>query len=238
MSFAPLRAALFALPFLLVACGGGGGGTTEPDKAAAKQPPAKPAATANDEGALNSTDMVIGAEDAPLTVIEYASVTCPHCAHFHEAIFPEFKAKYIDTGKVKMAFREFPTPPQGLSYVGSVLARCAAEKGGPDAYFLIVGALFKTQKTWIYGDDPKLELIKIAGQAGMDEADFDACMKRQDLVDLINKNVSVGSDKFGVDSTPTFVVDGKKLPPVRSLEDFEQKIDAALAEETKPGKTG
>lgn len=221
MSLNPVRAALIALPFLLAACGGDGaaqGGE------ASKQT----ASNSKADALLHDTDMVVGAEDAPVTVIEYASVTCPHCATFHETIFPAIKEKYVDTGKVKFAFREFPTPPQGLSYVGSVLARCAAEDGGSDAYFLIIGSLFKTQKTWIYGDDPRLELVKIAAQAGMDEAAFDACMQRQDLVDLINENVEEGSDEFGVNSTPTFIVNGEKIPAVRSQEDLEEKLDAAL----------
>lgn len=223
MSFAPLRAALLAIPFLLAACGGAGSESGE----TANSLPSKIAAKA--DKLLTASDMVIGSADAPVTVIEYASVTCPHCAAFHETIFPGIKEKYVDTGKVKFAFREFPTPPQGLSYVGSVLARCAAEKGGPDAYFLIIATLFKTQKTWIYGEDPRLELVKVAAQAGMDEAAFDACMQRQDLVDLINANVSEGADKYEIESTPSFVVDGAKLTPIRSQEDFEEKLDAALA---------
>lgn len=219
MSFTPLRAALAAFSFLLVACGGGSEATPAADKTAT------PAASG--DKLVSESDMVVGAEDAPLTVIEYASVTCGHCAAFHETIYPGIKEKYIDTGKVKLVFREFPTPPQGLSYVGSVLARCAAEKGGPDAYFLVLGTLFKTQKTWIYGEDPKLELVKIAGQAGMDETAFEACMQRQDIVDMINANVEMGSDKYGVDSTPSFVIDGEKIT-IRSQEDLEQKLDAAL----------
>lgn len=221
MSFAPLRAALMAVPFLLAACGGGSeNGET------ANSLPTKAETKAGK--VLSESDMVIGAADAPVTMIEYASVTCPHCASFHETIYPGIKEKYIDTGKVKLAFREFPTPPQGLSYVGSVLARCAAEKGGSDAYFLVLGTLFKTQKTWIYGEDPRLELVKIAGQAGMDETAFDACMQRQDIVDLINANVKTGSDKYGIESTPSFVIDGEKIV-IRSQEDLEQKLDAALA---------
>lgn len=230
MSFTAVRAALIAVPFLLAACGNGGAA----DKNAGAGDAAAPAKTeAKSDDLLSLTDMVIGHKDAPVTVIEYASVTCPHCATFHETIFPGIKEKYVDTGKVKFAFREFPTPPQGLSYVGSVLARCAAEKGGPDAYFLIIGTLFKTQKTWIYGEDPQLELVKIAAQAGMDEAAFDACIERQDLVDLINRNVGEASEKYRVDSTPSFVVNGEKLPSIRSQEDFEAKLDAALADAAK-----
>ena len=217
-----LRAALYSLPLILAACGGGGaseGGAGDSGKSA--------------EGAVkeftNATDMILGAKEAPVTVIEYASVTCPHCAAFHETIYPEIKEKYVDTGKIKFVFREFPTPPQGLSYVGSVLARCAAEKGGSDAFFLVIGTLFKTQKTWIYGEDPKLELEKIATQAGMDNAAFDACMQRQDLVDLINKNVTDGADTYGINSTPTFVIEGEKVMGVRSTEDLEAKLDEAIA---------
>lgn len=217
-----LRAALFSLPLLLAACGDGGATDGAANGAAAK--PEEKA-----DSLVQPSDMVLGAEDAPVTVIEYASVTCPHCATFHETIFPGIKEDYVDTGKAKFVFREFPTPPQGLSYVGSVLARCAAEKGGSDAYFLVIGALFKNQKTWLLGDDPKLELTKIAAQAGMDEAAFDACMKRQDLVDLINRNVAEGSEKYSINATPSFVVDGERIPAVRSEEDLAAAIETALA---------
>lgn len=226
MSLSPLRALLFAIPLLLAACGG--------ETGASEKGKADKANDAN-AGAIGASDMVMGASDAPVTVIEYASVTCPHCAAFHEEVLPGIKEKYIDTGKIRLAFREFPTPPQGLSYVGSVLARCAAEKGGPDAYFLIIGTLFKTQKIWIYGDDPRLELVKIATQTGMDEASFDACMQRQDLVDLINGNVSIASEKFAIDSTPSFMLNGVVLETgkYRTADELRQfletKFDEALA---------
>lgn len=221
----PLRTALVALPFLVAACGGG---ASEGETAAKPaQNDAEPAAT---DAASATADMFLGSPDAPVTVVEYASVTCPHCATFHETIFPDIKEKYVDTGKVKFVFREFPTPPAGLSYVGSVMARCAADKGGSDAYFLVLGALFKTQRTWIYADDPKAELVKIASQAGMSESDFDVCMKRQDLVDLINANVEDASAKHSINSTPSFVVDGEKIPAVRAKEDLEARLDEALAE--------
>ena len=217
-----MRAALISLPFMIAACGG----------ASSNSDAGTDAADNNAAVATDSTDMTMGDENAPVTVVEYASVTCPHCATFHETIFPEIKEKYVDTGKVKFVFREFPTPPAGLSYVGSVLARCAAEKGGSDAYFLVLGSLFKTQKTWIYGDDPKLELQKIAAQAGMDETAFDACLQRQDLVDLINENVRDASEKHNINATPAFVVNGEKIPGVRSIEDMEKHLDEALAAES------
>lgn len=224
------RAALAAVPLFLVACGGASsngeqqpaGETGASAENAAAETQARPQTGA-------AAEMFLGDPDAPVTVIEYASVTCPHCATFHETIFPAIKEKYVDAGKVKFIFREFPTAPAGLSYVGSVLARCAADKGGRDAYFLVLGALFKTQRTWIYGEDPKAELLKIAAQAGMDEASFDACMQRQELVELINANVDEASSKYQINSTPSFVIDGEKQN-VRTVEEFEKALDAALAE--------
>ena len=156
-------------------------------------------------GAL--AEMSLGSDDAPVTVIEYASVTCPACAAFHENVFPEIKANYIDTGKVRFIFREFPTAPAELSVVGSMLARCAAEKGGDEAYFLVLDSLFKTQQKWIYGDT-RDELMKITAQAGLDGTAFDDCVRRQELVDLINETVAEGRDRYDVNSTPSFIVDG------------------------------
>ena len=176
-------------------------------------------------GAL--AEMTLGDPEAAVTVIEYASVTCPHCATFHETVYPTIKENYIDTGKIHYIFREFPTAPAELSVVGSMLARCAADKGGPDAYFLVLGSLFKTQRTWIFGDNPRGELVKIANQAGMDEAAFDACVRREELLDLINDNVTDGRDKYNVNSTPSFVVNGA-LRHFSSAEDFSQAIDEAL----------
>ncbi len=173
-------------------------------------------------------DMILGAPDAPVTIIEYASVTCPGCVQFNEAIFPALRDKYIETGKARLIFREFPTPPAEFSYIGSVLARCAAEKGGTDAYFAVTDTLLRTQRTWIYGDDPKAELLKVAGQVGLDGAAFDGCLKRQDLIDLINDGAKEASETYGVTGTPTFIVNGEKAA-LRTLEAFEARIEEELA---------
>lgn len=175
-------------------------------------------------GALG--EMFIGDIDAPLTVVEYASVTCPHCATFHETILPEIKSEFVDTGKVRFVFREFPTSPAELSVVGSMLARCAADKGGSDAYFLVLDSLFKTQKKWIYGDT-RDELMKIAAQAGIDQQGFEACVARQDLVDLINENVDDGRKKYDVNSTPSFVLGGN-LRHFNSADDMRTALNEAL----------
>ncbi len=209
----------------LAACGGA---SSQPG--AESESATAPAAETTATGPLDvkSTDMVLGSADAPVTIVEYASLTCPACANFHETIFPTIKEKFVDTGKVRFVFREFPTPPVEFSLIGSVMARCAADKGGSEAYFLIASSLFKTQRDWIYGEDPKAELLKIAAQTGMDEAGFDACLRRQELVDGINAETKVATDTLNVTGTPTFFLDGEKMT-ARSATDFESAIEAALA---------
>lgn len=220
--------AVGALALLLAACGGANSSDAgETGAGAAEASIEKPG-----EGAL--ADMAMGDPDAPVTVVEYASVTCPHCATFHSTIFPEIKENYIETGKVRFIFREFPTAPANLSVAGSMLARCAAEKRGMDAYFVILGALFENQgnpysenKGWIYGDNPRDELLKIASQAGMSADDFEACVSRKELLDLINENITEGSEKYGINSTPSFVVDGQ-VRHISTAEDFSKALDQAL----------
>ena len=216
MRLRPAHAAISAFAFLAAACGGAS--SDEPATAG-------DADISAETGALG--DMTIGAEDAPITVIEYASVTCPHCATFHETVYPSIKENYIDTGKVRFVFREFPTAPAELSVVGSMLARCAADKSGSDAYFMVLGSLFKTQRTWIYADSPREELIKIASQAGMSEADFDACVKRGELLELINKNINDARDKYNIQATPSFVIDGQ-LRSISTVDAFSAALDEAL----------
>lgn len=215
------RAALAAAFLVAAACGG--------SESAEAESAAKPTATGGleraGEGALG--EMAIGSPDAPVTVIEYASVTCPHCATFHATIYPEIKKQYIETGKVRFIFREFPTAPANLSYAGSILARCAADKGGSDAYFVILGALFQNQRTWAFGEDPRAELIKIAGQAGMSESDFDACIQREEVLNVIEEIVDEGRTKYNVNSTPSFILDGA-VRHFSTVEDFSKAIDSLL----------
>lgn len=212
-----------------LALGACGGASSQPeaqaDGATAPSATEKPAAGPLD---VKASDMVLGSVDAPVTIVEYASLTCPACANFHETIFPTIKEKFVDTGKVRFVFREFPTPPVEFSLIGSVMARCAADKGGSAAYFLIAGSLFKTQRDWIYGEDPKAQLLKIAAQTGMDEAAFDACLRRQELVDAINAETKIASETLNVTGTPSFFLDGEKMT-ARSAAEFEAAIEAAVA---------
>jgi protein-disulfide isomerase len=161
--------------------------------------------------------MAIGDEKAPITVIEYASMTCPHCAHFSATTFPELKKRYIDTGKVRFMFREFPL--DRLALAGFLLARC----GGPDKYFPLVETLFAQQRDWVV-EKPLEPMYAIAKQAGVSQQAFEACLDNRQLIDGIEKVRNQASDKFGVNSTPTFFVNGKRLAGALSIEEMEKEF--------------
>jgi protein-disulfide isomerase len=166
----------------------------------------------------------MGKSDAPNTIIEYASMTCPHCAQFHKSVLPELKTKYIDNGQVKLILREFPL--DGLAVAAFMLARCS----GPDRYYPMVGALFETQGTWAMpGTEGKDKLLLIAKQAGFSKERFDQCVGDKDLFNKIVAERQRGADKFGVDSTPTFFVNGKRLTTDHQLKDFDAALGGAAA---------
>jgi protein-disulfide isomerase len=166
----------------------------------------------------------LGKPDAPVTIVEYASMTCPHCAQFHTAVLPQLKTKYFDNGQAKLILREFPL--DGLAVAAFMLARCA----GPDRYYPMVGALFETQGTWaVPGTEGKDKLLLIARQAGFSKEKFDQCLADKEL---FNKIVAVrqrANDKFQVDSTPTFFVNGKRMKGDHQLKDFDEALAAAGA---------
>jgi protein-disulfide isomerase len=164
-------------------------------------------------------DISLGRADAPNTIVEYASMTCPHCAQFHTAVLPELKEKYIDTGQVRLILREFPL--DGLAMAAIMLARCA----GPDRYYPMVDALFETQKTWAMpGTDGKEKLLVIAKQAGFSKEKFDQCLADKELFEKIVETRKIAHEKFGVDSTPSFFVNGKRLTGEHQLKDFEAAL--------------
>jgi protein-disulfide isomerase len=162
-------------------------------------------------------EMAMGDEKAPITVIEYASMTCPHCAHFSEATFPELKKRYIDTGKVRFLFREFPLDQ--LAAAGFILARCA----GPDKYFPLIETLFAQQRDWVV-QKPLQPLLAIAKQAGLSQEAFEACLDNKDMLDKLEQVRNQASDKFGVNSTPTFFINGKRLAGALSIEEMEKEF--------------
>ena len=170
-------------------------------------------------GALE--DMVLGKADAPVTVIEYASMTCGHCAAFHANTYPEFKKRYVDTGKARYILREFPLDP--LAAGAFMLARCA----GKDRYFPLVETLFQQQRQWTV-QKPLEPLFAIVRQAGFTQQTFDACLRDQKMLDGIEWVRQRGSEKFKVESTPTFFINGKVFRGAMTIDDMAKAIDPLL----------
>ncbi len=167
-------------------------------------------------GALE--DMSIGKADAPVTVIEYASMTCGHCATFHINTYPEFKKRYIDTGKARYILREFPLDP--LAAGAFMLARCA----GKDKYFPLVETLFQQQRNWAV-QKPLEPLFAIARQTGFTQQTFDACLRDQAMLDGIEKVRTRATDRFKVESTPTFFINGTVYRGALSIDELAKAID-------------
>jgi protein-disulfide isomerase len=170
--------------------------------------------------------MVLGPANAPVTIIEYASMTCSHCAHFAKTTYPELKKRYIDTGKVRYMLREFPLDP--LAAAGFMLARCAA-KDDANKYYALIDTLFHQQDTWVV-QKPIPPLQAIGRQAGLSEKDFNACLSNQSMLDKIESVRKNATDKLGVNSTPTFFVNGEKMTGDISIDDLAKKIDPYLKE--------
>ncbi len=171
-------------------------------------------------------DMAIGSDKAPVTIIEYASMTCPHCAHFSETTFPELKKQYIDTGKVRFIFREFPLDK--LAAAGFMLARCASKDGGGERYMAVVETLFAKQQEWVVPDNPVPPLKNIAKQFGFTEESFNDCLKNQNIMNGIEAVRDRAAAKLGVNSTPTFFVNGKKITGDVPIETLAKEIDPYL----------
>ena len=166
-------------------------------------------------------DQAMGAENAPVTIIEYASMTCPHCAQFQARTFPKLKERYIDTGKVRFIFREFPLDP--LAAGAFMLARCADK----DKYFPIIDLLFSTQRDWVV-PNPLQPLLNVARQAGYTEETFNACLKNQQVLDGIQNVRDRAAKVLNVESTPTFFVNGKRVLGDVSIEDLEKEMKPYL----------
>ncbi len=179
-------------------------------------------------------DMFLGSENAPITIIEYASTTCPHCKHFHETVFPGLKSKYIDTGKVKFVFREFPTPPEAIAVAEFQIARCA----GKDKYFALLDTFFKEQEgIFQQAQSPtgaKPALLGVARQAGMSEEQFEACIADPKGQQAILDTAKAGMDKYKITGTPTLVIDetpmpGEQNPDAYNIDGLSKILDAKLA---------
>ena len=162
---------------------------------------------------------VMGDPDAPVTIIEYASMTCPHCRSWHKQAYPVIKEKYLDTGKAKLYFREFPFDPAAAA--AFMLADCAGE----DKYFSMIDVLFEKQQVWARGKVAE-ELLKIAKLAGFSQESFSACLKNQELLDNVLSIQKKAAEDYGVQATPTFFINGEKYSGSMSAEDMGKIIDS------------
>jgi len=167
----------------------------------------------------------LGDPNAAVKVIEYASMTCTHCARFAKNVFPALKEKYIDTGKIQYILREFPLDPRATA--GFMLARCA----GDDKYFAMVDVLFAQQPSWAFVEANKVleSMGQIAKQAGFTQAQFEACLQDQKLYDGINAVKKNAEDKFKINSTPTFFINGKRASGEMPIEEFDKLIEPLLS---------
>jgi protein-disulfide isomerase len=166
-------------------------------------------------------DRELGQADAPVVMVEYASATCPHCAEFHAKVLPLIKAEYIDSGKVRFIFREFPLDQVALG--AFMLARCVPE----DKYFATIDLMFRRQGIWMKGDKAA-ELLKVTQMAGMDKAGFDACLKRTDVAKVIVESSRQAAKDFGIKGTPAIFVNGQMINGHKEMADVKAAIDAAI----------
>jgi protein-disulfide isomerase len=173
-------------------------------------------------------DRPLGSDTAPVTVIEYASPTCPHCATFHNQVFPELRAAYIDTGKVRFLLRPF------VRNVLDAVVFMLAEAGGPEQYHNIVSTYFKTQDQWGLSQTPRDALLAIALQLGFTEASFEEALKNQDLFAKMETMREQALKDFGLEGTPTFYINGKQLTGDKTMAQMQAAIDPLVPADFKP----
>ena len=169
------------------------------------------------------SEMALGSPDAPVTMIEYSSLGCPHCAAFHRDTLPRIKKEYIDTGKLRLVYRDFPLGTPALA--ASMIARCA----GPKKFFAFIEMLFRSQAQWSRSDNPLEALTQVSRFGGLTEADVKACLKYQPLLESIRKGAEAAQEKYQVNSTPTFLIGGGMISGAQPFETFKKAIDKALA---------
>ena len=169
-------------------------------------------------------DMALGPANASVTITEYASMTCPHCAHFNETVFPKIKSEYIDTGKMRYVFREFPLDIKAAA--GSMLARCIAKDDAPK-YFAVIDLLFKQQNEWVTKNTTET-LARIGKQAGLSQQAVEDCLKDQALLDKIAADQKFANEVLKVNSTPTFFINGEMIKGETSFAEFDKRIKSLL----------
>ena len=168
----------------------------------------------------DSKEVGYGRDDAPVIVYEYISLTCPHCASFHNNMLPEIKEKLLDTGKAKLIPRDFPL--DNVAFAGSIIARCA----GDDFYLNIIDWLFKNQQAWLSQSDPIAYLKQGALFFGINDAKFNACMADKSIQDNIFATYQEAQQKYSVTGTPSFVINGEKVV-IRDVQHFIDIVEEA-----------
>jgi protein-disulfide isomerase len=204
-----------------LATGAARGGWADP----AAPPPSPPPASGAIAASVQPDDMVMGSPKAPVLMIEYASASCPHCARFNNDVFPAFKAKYVDTGRVLYVFREFLTPPVEIAAAAFLVARCA----GPAKYFTVVDGMFHAQDEIYRTGELKGPLLRVAAGVGLDEKAVNACMTDQKGLEALNARVTRYADHDGVRATPTFLIGDRRLEGEQSLAALDAAVAAAEA---------
>ena len=180
-----------------------------------------PAGDAAKELAVLPSDRILGKGDAPITIVEYASLTCPHCAHFETQVLPKLKEKWIDTGKAKLILRDFPLDEPALR--AAMVARCAPA----DKFYPLVDTFFAQQEQWVTARDYRAALEKLAKLGGISDKEFKACISDKKLEDQVAESRLTAAQKLGVDATPTFFINGKKFDGAPTLEAFDQALSGA-----------
>lgn len=168
-------------------------------------------------------DRVLGDPNAPIEIVEYSSLTCPHCRQFHIEILPELKKNYLDTGRAKLVYRDFPFDQLGL--MAAILARCAP----PSRYFQFLDVLFQNQEKWSRDADPVKALARIGTLGGLSESDFKACTNNQAIVDGVLQSRLEAGNRYEVNSTPSFIINGEKRivgsQPYKVFDDLLKKLE-------------
>lgn len=168
------------------------------------------------------SEKVLGDPEAPVTIIEYSSLTCPHCAAFHADTLPAIKERFIDTGQAKIVYRDFPLDQNALN--AAVIAHCA----GPDRYFVFLEALFGSQERWARSSDPTESLIQLAGLGGLPREQAEACLADEAMLNAVLQSRLDGQEEYEISSTPSFVINGELVSGNRSVDEFATVIESAL----------
>lgn len=190
---------------------------------AAAQKPSKPAQNAASLLAPTPQDRILGKADASITIVEYASLTCPHCAHFEKDVLPKLKEKWIDTGKAKLILRDFPLDEPAMR--AAMVARCAP----PDRFYPLVDTFFADQDKWVTARDYRAALERLAKLGGVGDKEFKTCIGDKKLEDQVAQSRLTAAQDLGVDATPTFFVNGTKYNGDPTLEAFDQLLSGLAA---------